>query len=185
MTTVEFSTALFYEVDEQMRAMPKHPEAHVSPSEVVILGLLHALKGVGNRALSQSCLFEGLRYPYTPGQDTSRLGHSQGKNAMYAPGWVCALQAPRVRSQLWGCRPLRASRRCPAGCRRVGAGSSGGRSYLLHGFQAPRALPRSWCDAARGRRRQPKAHRLPRPVARRSAAARPSGTRVPSGVATG
>jgi hypothetical protein len=50
MTTVEFSTALFYEVDEQMRAMPKHPEAHVWPSEVVILGLLHALKGVGNRA---------------------------------------------------------------------------------------------------------------------------------------
>ena len=26
MTTVEFITALFYEVDEQMRALPKHPE---------------------------------------------------------------------------------------------------------------------------------------------------------------
>ncbi len=50
MTTVEFITALFYEVDEQMRAMPKHPEAHLWPSEVVTLGLLHALKGVGNRA---------------------------------------------------------------------------------------------------------------------------------------
>jgi hypothetical protein len=49
MTTVEFITALFYHVDEPMRAMPKHPEAHLWPSEVVTLGLLHALKGVGNR----------------------------------------------------------------------------------------------------------------------------------------
>ena len=50
MTTVEFITALFYEVDEQMRTIPKHPEAHLWPSEVVTLGLLHALKGGGNRA---------------------------------------------------------------------------------------------------------------------------------------
>ena len=50
MTTVEFITALFYEVDEQLHAIPKHPEAHLWPSEVVPLGLLHALKGVGNRA---------------------------------------------------------------------------------------------------------------------------------------
>src|SRR6266571_467333 len=48
-TTIEFITALFYEVDEQMGAIPKHPEAHLWPSEVVTLGLLHALKGVGNR----------------------------------------------------------------------------------------------------------------------------------------
>jgi len=50
MITVEFITALFYEVDEQLGAIPKHPEAHLWPSEVVTLGLLHALKGVGNRA---------------------------------------------------------------------------------------------------------------------------------------
>jgi hypothetical protein len=43
MITVEFITALFYEVDEQMRGLPKHPEAHLWPSEVVTLGLLHAL----------------------------------------------------------------------------------------------------------------------------------------------
>jgi hypothetical protein len=49
MATVEFITALFYEVDEQLSAIPKHPEAHLWPSEVVTLGLLHALKGVGNR----------------------------------------------------------------------------------------------------------------------------------------
>src|SRR5215831_7831209 len=49
MTTVDLITALFYEVDEQLRTIPKHPEAHLWPSEVVTLGLLHALQGVGNR----------------------------------------------------------------------------------------------------------------------------------------
>jgi hypothetical protein len=50
MITLDCITALFYQVDEQMRALPKHPEAHLWPSEVVTLGLLHARKGVGNRA---------------------------------------------------------------------------------------------------------------------------------------
>src|ERR1700704_1508891 len=50
MTTVDLITALFYEVDEQLHAIPKHPEAHLWPSEGVTLGLLHALKGGGNRA---------------------------------------------------------------------------------------------------------------------------------------
>ena len=50
MITVDLITALFYEVDEQLDAIPKHPKAHLWPSEVVTLGLLHALKGGGNRA---------------------------------------------------------------------------------------------------------------------------------------
>src|SRR5439155_513818 len=53
MMTVEFITALFSEVDEQLGAIPTHPEAHLWPSEVVTLGLLHALKGVGNGAFFQ------------------------------------------------------------------------------------------------------------------------------------
>ena len=53
MMTVELITALFYEIDEQLGAIPKHPEAHLWPSEVVTLGLLHALKGVGNRPCSR------------------------------------------------------------------------------------------------------------------------------------
>jgi hypothetical protein len=53
MPTVDLITALFYEVDEQLRAIPQHPEARLWPSEVVTLGLLHALKGVGNRAFSR------------------------------------------------------------------------------------------------------------------------------------
>src|SRR5258705_7177438 len=50
MTTLNFITAFFYEVDEQMRAIPNPPHARLWPSEVVTLGLLHALKGGGNRA---------------------------------------------------------------------------------------------------------------------------------------
>ena len=50
MTTPEFITALFYHVDEQLRTVPKHPEARLWPSEVGTLGLLRALKGGSNRA---------------------------------------------------------------------------------------------------------------------------------------
>jgi hypothetical protein len=65
MMTVEFITALFYEVDEQLGAIPKHPEAHLWPSEVVTLGLLHALKGGGNRAFYR-WLTRGPRSPDRP-----------------------------------------------------------------------------------------------------------------------
>src|SRR6266705_6937965 len=46
MTTVDFITALFSEVDEQMRALPKHPEARLWPSEVVTLGLVELSRRV-------------------------------------------------------------------------------------------------------------------------------------------
>src|SRR5215813_10309660 len=48
-TTTEFITALFCQVADQLPDIPKHPQASLWPSEVVTLGLLHALKGVGNR----------------------------------------------------------------------------------------------------------------------------------------
>jgi hypothetical protein len=50
MTTMECITALFCQVDDQMPGIPKYPHATLWPSEVVPLRLLHALKGVGNRA---------------------------------------------------------------------------------------------------------------------------------------
>lgn len=33
-----------------MKTLPKHPQASLWPSEIVTLGVLFALKGVGNRA---------------------------------------------------------------------------------------------------------------------------------------
>ena len=50
MTTADFIIALFCRVDTHLQDIPKHPHATLWPSEVVTLGLLHALKGVGNRA---------------------------------------------------------------------------------------------------------------------------------------
>lgn len=50
MTTEEFITELFCRVDDQMKHVSKHSQAALWPSETVTLGLLHAIKGVGNRA---------------------------------------------------------------------------------------------------------------------------------------
>ena len=50
MTTIDFITDLFCRIDDRMKVLPKHPQATLWPSEVVTLGVLHALKGVGNRA---------------------------------------------------------------------------------------------------------------------------------------
>jgi hypothetical protein len=68
MTTLDFISALFYEVDEQVRAIPKRPEAYLWLSAVITLGLLHALKGVGNRAF----------YRRLPRNFSVRLGLSGG-----------------------------------------------------------------------------------------------------------
>jgi len=50
MTTIDFIIALFCRVDDAMTDARKHPQAVLWPSEIVTLGLLHALKGVSNRA---------------------------------------------------------------------------------------------------------------------------------------
>lgn len=50
MTTIDFITELFCRIDDRMKPLPKHPQAHLWPSEIVTVGVLHALKGVSNRA---------------------------------------------------------------------------------------------------------------------------------------
>lgn len=50
MTTENFIIDLFCRVDDRMLHVTKHPQARLYPSEVVTLGLLFALKGVGSRA---------------------------------------------------------------------------------------------------------------------------------------
>ena len=50
MTTQDFITELFCKVDDQMNDVPKHSQASLWPSELVTIGMLHAIKGVGNRA---------------------------------------------------------------------------------------------------------------------------------------
>jgi hypothetical protein len=50
MTTVDFIIALFWRIDDTMGDVPRHPQSHLYPSEIVTLAILFALKGVGNRA---------------------------------------------------------------------------------------------------------------------------------------
>jgi len=50
MTIHDFTTELFVRVDDAMTEQEKHCQALLHPSETVTLGLLFALKGVGNRA---------------------------------------------------------------------------------------------------------------------------------------
>ena len=52
MTTTDFITELFFQVDERFIELGhnhKHSQGNLYPSEVVTLALLFALKGVGNR----------------------------------------------------------------------------------------------------------------------------------------
>lgn len=53
MSTDDFIIGLFIRVDSMLADVPKHPQAHLYPSEVVTLALLFALKGVGQRAFSR------------------------------------------------------------------------------------------------------------------------------------
>ena len=51
MMTEDFISELFYRIDEAMTDLLKHPLANLWPSEIVtVVGLLFALKGIGNRA---------------------------------------------------------------------------------------------------------------------------------------
>jgi hypothetical protein len=50
MTTVDFITELFCDVDDKLELVQKHSQAKLYPSEVVTLALLYALKGSGQRA---------------------------------------------------------------------------------------------------------------------------------------
>lgn len=50
MSTDDCISGWYIRVDEFMRDEPKHPQSKLHPSEIVTLGLLFALKGIGQRA---------------------------------------------------------------------------------------------------------------------------------------
>jgi hypothetical protein len=67
MTTQDFIIALFCAVDQEMLDVPKHPDAKLSPSAVVTLVLLCAIKGGGTRAFSRWLTRDSLRlFPQVP-----------------------------------------------------------------------------------------------------------------------
>jgi hypothetical protein len=67
MSTEEFIIALFDRVDEQMRDVPKHPQAALYPSELITLALLYALKGDGPRRFYRWLVRDyRLLFPHLP-----------------------------------------------------------------------------------------------------------------------
>ena len=61
MTSIDFITELFCQVDHQMTEAPKHSQARLWPSETVTIGLLYAIKGGGTRAF-----YRWLTHNYRP-----------------------------------------------------------------------------------------------------------------------
>ena len=67
MSTRDFITELFCKVDDVMREVPKDAQASLYPSEIVTLGLLFAIKGVGTRAYYRWIKRDGLSlFPHLP-----------------------------------------------------------------------------------------------------------------------
>jgi Transposase DDE domain len=50
MIASDFTVELFCRIDDAMPDLQKHPLSALHPSEVITIGLLHALRGEGNRA---------------------------------------------------------------------------------------------------------------------------------------
>jgi len=89
MTTEDFITELFCKVHDQMRDLPKHSQANLWPSEVTTIGLLQAIKGVGNRAFYR-WLDQNHRDMFPGLPDRTRLfrllrSHQDWCNAFLAP----------------------------------------------------------------------------------------------------
>jgi hypothetical protein len=67
MTSLDFITEWFCQVDDQMTEAPKHSQARLWPSETLTIGLLYTIKGVGTRAFYR-CLSNNYRplFPKLP-----------------------------------------------------------------------------------------------------------------------
>src|SRR6266571_9441931 len=97
-TTIDFITTLFCQVDDQLTGLPKHPEARLWPSEVVTLGLLHALKGIGNRAFYR-WLTRDYRTLFPRRKRFSLCVFSTGH--VGRQGAQTRLETPQHRGQVW------------------------------------------------------------------------------------
>jgi hypothetical protein len=72
MTTEDFIISLFCRVHDVMKDQPKHHQANLYPREIVTLGLLFALKGVGNRAFYR-WLVRDFKYLFPKLPERTRL----------------------------------------------------------------------------------------------------------------
>ena len=72
MHTEDFIIDLFCRIDDQMKDVPKHSQSKLYPSELVTVGVLHALKGVGQRAFYR-WLTNNYRHLFPSVPDRTRL----------------------------------------------------------------------------------------------------------------
>lgn len=71
-STEDIITYCFVQVDDKLSFVPSHPLSKLHPSEIVTLGLLFALKGVGFKAFHRWVLHDHLAlFPNLP--ERSRL----------------------------------------------------------------------------------------------------------------
>ncbi len=72
MSTIDFITELFCRMDAAMDGVKRHSQANLYSSEIVTLGFLFAIKGVGDRAFYRWVKHDLLRlFPKLP--DRTRL----------------------------------------------------------------------------------------------------------------
>jgi hypothetical protein len=88
MSPEDFIIGLFIRVDSMMLTVPKHPDAHLYPSEVVTLGLLFALKGSGPRPFYR-WLHSNYRHLFPELPERTRLFRLFARHA----GWTEAFLA--------------------------------------------------------------------------------------------
>jgi hypothetical protein len=96
MPTSDFIIELFCRIDAAMADEPKHRQASLWPSEIVTLGILFALEGVGNRAFSRkSAIASGStsrRAWLLPSRcSTCLLSNGMGSNLMQQVVSICPL----------------------------------------------------------------------------------------------
>ena len=74
MTTEDYITNLFYLVDDKMKDVKKHPQSKLYPSEIATIGMLFALKGVGNQAFYRWLTRDFLPlFPKLPDRTSQKL----------------------------------------------------------------------------------------------------------------
>ena len=72
MSIEDFITELFCRIDDAMQGVKKHSQANLYPSEIITLGFLYAIKGMGDRPFYRWIKRNYLRlFPHLP--DRTRL----------------------------------------------------------------------------------------------------------------
>ena len=143
MTTQDFISALFYAVDQARLAVPKHPDAQRYPSEVVTLGLLHALQGGGTRTFYRWLTRDYLPlFPQVP--ERTRLARLFKPHTAWTTRFL-AMPTVGRRGQLWDRVAPHQAGRTELGPDRQEGAEQAALDYRRHNMFYPEAVGLAWC----------------------------------------